>query len=360
MLNLKFNVQYSSSQQNIMNKDIHYMQRALALAKLGAGTVSPNPMVGCVIVHENRIIGEGWHERYGQPHAEVNAVASVKDKSVLNEATAYVTLEPCSHFGKTPPCADLLVKHQLKRVVICNDDPNPLVAGKGIQKLKDAGIEVETGLLAEVGREINKRFFTFFEKKRPYIILKWAMSSDGLIAKENYEAVQISNALSRRWVHKMRSEEDAIMVGTNTAQYDNPSLTTRFWTGKNPVRVILDKTLRLSPQSRFFDDESSTLCYNLKETKQEGKHHWIQLSEEKDLLESLIADLYQRKITSLIVEGGTTLLNTFLEKGLWDEAHVYQSQTPLGKGIAAPFIQNQVLLNAETIGDNRRLVYKAP
>ena len=202
------------------------MQRALELARLGLGNVSPNPMVGCVIVKDGKIIGEGHHEQYGGPHAEVNAVQAVKDQSLLPQSTAYVTLEPCSHFGKTPPCADLLVRHQVKRVVICNEDPNPLVAGQGIERLRNAGIEVEIGLLREEGRVLNRRFFTAFEKKRPYVILKWAQTTDGFVARENYDSKWISNTYSRQLVHKWRAEEDAILVGTNTARYDNPSLTT--------------------------------------------------------------------------------------------------------------------------------------
>ncbi|HEY1053815.1 MAG TPA: bifunctional diaminohydroxyphosphoribosylaminopyrimidine deaminase/5-amino-6-(5-phosphoribosylamino)uracil reductase RibD, partial [Emticicia sp.] len=223
-----------------------YMLRALQLAEIGRGQVSPNPMVGCVIVHNHEIIGEGWHQKYGSWHAEVNAVNSVQDPSKLTQSTVYVTLEPCSHFGKTPPCADLLVKHQVKKVIICNDDPNPLVAGKGIAKLRAAGIEVEQGLLAEKGRALNARFFTYVEKQRPYIILKWAETADGFIAGENYDPVKISNALSHKLAHKWRSEEDAIMVGTNTARYDNPKLNAREWQGtKNPVRIVLDKRLQL-------------------------------------------------------------------------------------------------------------------
>ena len=239
-----------------------FMQRALQLARLSAVTVSPNPMVGCVIVHNGKIIGEGYHQKYGDAHAEVNAVNAVSDKSLLSESTVYVTLEPCSHFGKTPPCADLLIKHKFKKVIVCNYDPNPLVAGQGIEKLRQAGIEVEVGLLEEEGRELNKRFFTYIEKKRPYIILKWAESADGFIAKGIYETVQISNLLSRRFVHKMRSEEDAIMVGTNTAKYDNPTLNTRFWTGKNAVRVLIDRELSLSKNLHIFDNSQKTICYN--------------------------------------------------------------------------------------------------
>ncbi|MEQ9412696.1 MAG: bifunctional diaminohydroxyphosphoribosylaminopyrimidine deaminase/5-amino-6-(5-phosphoribosylamino)uracil reductase RibD, partial [Cyclobacteriaceae bacterium] len=220
-----------------MISDKFYMLRAMELAKNGIGHVSPNPLVGCVIVYEGKIIGEGWHGKYGEAHAEVNAVNAVADKSILNGAAVYVNLEPCAHTGKTPPCADLLVKHKVKRVVIANVDPNPLVAGKGIAKLKDAGVEVLTGVLEEAGRELNKRFFTFLKHKRPFVILKWAQTSDGFIARENFDSKWISNEYSRKLVHKWRTEEDSILVGYNTALYDNPKLTARDWTGRNPVRI---------------------------------------------------------------------------------------------------------------------------
>ncbi len=334
-----------------------YMQRALQLAALGAGHVSPNPMVGCVIVHQNRIIGEGWHQRYGDWHAEVNAVNDVADKSLLPESDVFVTLEPCSHFGKTPPCADLLVKHQVKRVFICNDDPNPLVAGKGIAKLKAAGIAVQTGILAAEGRALNKRFFTFFEKKRPYITLKWAESADGFIAKNNYEAVQISNALSRRWVHKLRSEEDAIMVGYRTALYDNPQLNTRFWTGKNPTRVLIDKDLSLPATHFLLADGQATLCYNDVRDEQHNKVTFINIPHASVQLTAILADLYQRKIQSLVVEGGTALLQQFIEQGLWDEAQVWKSLVKIQAGIAAPILK-QAPVSQQGVGDNQVFRYQ--
>lgn len=315
-----------------------WMARALQLARLGAGTVSPNPMVGCVIVHEGKIIGEGWHKKYGEAHAEVNAVNSVEDKSLLPESDVYVTLEPCSHFGKTPPCADLLVKHQVKKVIICNVDSNPLVGGKGIAKLKAAGIEVETGILEAEGRALNKRFFCSIEKNRPYIILKWAETADGFIAKENFEPVQISNPLSRRFVHKMRSEEDAIMVGTNTARYDNPGLNTRFWTGKNPLRIVLDKHLSLPKALKIFDNSQPTICYNLLENKVIENTTLVKI-EAENLLKNIIQDLATRKVQSLIVEGGSTLLQGFIDAKLWDEAIVLKSKKVLQSGILAPKIE---------------------
>ncbi|MEA5258505.1 bifunctional diaminohydroxyphosphoribosylaminopyrimidine deaminase/5-amino-6-(5-phosphoribosylamino)uracil reductase RibD [Arcicella aquatica] len=346
-----------SYKENYANKSEMWMARALQLARLGAGTVSPNPMVGCVIVHHEKIIGEGWHRKYGEAHAEVNAVNSVIDKSLLTEADVYVTLEPCSHFGKTPPCADLLVKHAVKRVIICNVDSNPLVGGKGIAKLQAAGIAVETGILAEQGRALNKRFFTFIEKQRPYIILKWAETADGFIAKENFEAVQISNALSRRVVHKMRSEEDAIMVGTNTARYDNPSLNTRFWTGKSPLRIVIDKDLALDKSLHIFDGSQPTICYNLLVNKEENNVVFVKIAEEKGFLSTIIQDLAQRKVQSLIVEGGSKLLQSFIDANLWDEAIVLQSKKILEGGIAAPKIKGVASVSEKLGSDNILTLY---
>jgi diaminohydroxyphosphoribosylaminopyrimidine deaminase / 5-amino-6-(5-phosphoribosylamino)uracil reductase len=339
--------------------DIQFMQRALQLARLGAGTVSPNPMVGCVIVHEGKIIGEGYHQKYGEAHAEVNAVNSVLDKSILSKSTVYVTLEPCSHVGKTPPCADLLIKHQVKKVIICNHDPNPLVAGQGIEKLRQAGVEVETGLLEQEGRVLNKRFFTFIEKQRPYIILKWAESADGFIAKKNYEAVQISNLLSRRFVHKMRAENDAILVGTNTARYDNPRLDTRFWIGKNALRVLIDKGLSLSKSLNIFDGSQQTICYHSVEDNIGGVDIYSKNTEVvllKDDFRSsiehfILQDLYHRKVQSLIIEGGTFLLQSFIDLGLWDEAIILKSKMILGDGIQAPKIEGR-LVSRKKLGDN--------
>jgi diaminohydroxyphosphoribosylaminopyrimidine deaminase / 5-amino-6-(5-phosphoribosylamino)uracil reductase len=347
-----------------------FMQRALQLARLGAGAVSPNPMVGCVIVHEGKIIGEGWHRKYGEAHAEVNAINSISDHSMLSESEVYVTLEPCSHFGKTPPCADLLIKHQVKKVIVCNYDPNPLVAGQGIEKLRQAGIEVEIGILEEEGRELNKRFFTYIEKKRPFIILKWAESSDGFIAKKNYESVQISNLLSRRFVHKMRSAEDAIMVGTNTAKYDNPKLDTRFWTGKNAVRVLIDKDLSLPKNLNIFDNSQKTICYTTVARSSNSRSVQVvsdDIGNNEGVLEIIfratvgddnnninqfiIKDLYERKVQSIIIEGGTILLQSFIDLRLWDEAFILTSKSILQDGIQAPVIGG-IEVFRENLGDN--------
>ena len=297
------------------------MQRALQLAAIGRGNVSPNPMVGCVIVHNDLIIGEGFHQKYGEAHAEVNAVNAVKDKSKLSESTVYVTLEPCSHFGKTPPCADLLIKYQVKKVVICNFDPNPLVAGKGIEKLQKADIEVVTGILEEKGRELNARFFTLIEKKRPYIILKWAETADGFIAGENFKQVKISNALSHKLSHKWRSEEDAIMVGTNTARYDNPQLTVREWTGRNPVRIYPS----LHHPTPTLPDWGGRKTSFINPPPNRG---------------GVGGGVFQ----SIIIEGGAKLLQSFINENLFDEIRVFRSKMYLKKGIATPVLPKNIRL----------------
>lgn len=315
------------------------MLRALHLAEIGRGSVSPNPMVGCVIVHNDVIIGEGWHKKYGDWHAEVNAVNSVKDKTLLAEATAYVTLEPCSHFGKTPPCADLLVKHYLKKVVICNYDPFPLVAGKGIQKLLDAAIEVVTGVLEEKGRQLNARFFTVVEKKRPYIILKWAETTDGFIAGENFEQIKISNLLSHKLSHKWRSEEDAIMVGTNTALHDNPRLNVREWTGRNPVRIVIDRNNRLPKNLHLFDDSVKTLILS-------DPFTWEEYQKEK--------------IQSIIIEGGTQLLKSFIEADLFDEIRVFRGSKQLKKGILAPVLPKNITeISRQNLLGDELIIYQS-
>ena len=320
---------------NAPSPDELFMQRALDLAQLSLGSVSPNPLVGCVIVHNNIVIGEGRHEKYGEAHAEVNAVASVSDKSLLSKSTVYVNLEPCSHFGKTPPCADLLVKHQVKKVVIAKVDPNPLVSGKGIQKLKDAGVEVVTGVLEAKGHELNKRFFTFLSKKRPYIILKWAETADGFIARENFDSKWISNEHSRRLVHKWRSEEDAVLVGTGTALHDNPKLTVRDWTGRNPTCIVIDRYSRLPKTLTLFDGQQQTICYTTTKSETQKNLDFVKLNEslfQKELLD----DLFKRNIQSVIIEGGATTLQQFINNSVWDEARVFTADQEFGSGIVAP------------------------
>lgn len=335
-----------------------YMRRALELAQSGKGAVSPNPMVGCVIVHDGKVIGEGWHKKYGDWHAEVNAVHTVQDQALLSQSTAYVTLEPCSHFGKTPPCADLLIKHQLHKVVICNIDTNPLVGGKGIIKLQQAGIQVQTGILEAEGRRLNKRFFTFMEKKRPYIILKWAQTEDGFIARENYDSKWISNPLSRTLVHKWRSEEDAILVGTSTALYDNPQLNVRNWTGNDPVRLVIDLSLRLPSNLHLFDHKQPTICYAMHKNAEAENLRWVQIQNSTSMLKEIMEDLYIRKIQSVIVEGGSKLLDSFIEHDLWDEARVFTSKQVFGSGIKAPLLRAGTQSITDISGD--RLTVHVP
>lgn len=332
-----------------------FMQRCLELAALGRGYVSPNPLVGCVIVHNEKIIGEGWHKKFGEAHAEVNAVASVVDQELLKESTVYVNLEPCSHFGKTPPCVDLLIRQQVKKVVIANLDTHPKVSGEGIKKLREAGIEVITGILDKQGRELNKRFFTDVEKKRPCIILKWAETADGFIAQSNYDSKWISNGFSRQLVHKWRSEEDAILVGTKTVFHDNPQLNVREWTGRNPVRVIIDRFLKLSEKLNVFDRSQQTIIYNV--LKHEEHNNLILARvDEAEFLPQLVQDLHKRGIQSVIVEGGAQTLNFFITSGLWDEARIFKATRTFGKGIKAPELKGKLSFT-ETVSTDTLFTY---
>lgn len=333
-----------------------FMRRALELAQLGRGHVSPNPLVGCVIVCDNLIIGEGWHQQYGAPHAEVNAVQSVSDKSLLPRSTVFVTLEPCSHVGKTPPCADLLIREGVKKVVVANLDTNPLVAGEGIKKLRNAGIEVITGILEKEARDLNRRFFTWVEKKRPHIILKWAQTSDGFIARENYDSKWISGTQSRQLVHRWRTEEDAVLVGMRTAQQDNPQLNVRDWTGRNPVRIVIDRFLKLSPKLHLFDGKQKTIRYNVLKHEEHPNVLFVRLDEE-NFLQGLLHDLTKQKIQSVIVEGGLHTLNAFIEQNLWDEARIFTSREIFGKGIAAPSSSGRLDHNIAIGADQLSIYY---
>lgn len=328
------------------------MERALQLAEQGRGRVSPNPMVGCVLVHDHKIIGEGYHQQYGGPHAEVHAINAVQNPDLLAESTCYVSLEPCAHHGKTPPCSDLLVEKGVKRVVIGAMDSNPLVGGKGIERLINAGIEVTTGVLEKEAKDLNVRFFTMIEKQRPYVILKWAQTADGFVARKNFDSKWISSEQSRMMVHQWRAEEDAILVGTNTAQYDNPQLNVRDWAGKSPLRLVIDKTLRLPQTLHLFDRSLPTIVYNTQRNEERENLSFVKLPENQ-FLETLLSDLHQRKIQSLFVEGGCQLLNSFLELGLWDEARVFESEATFEEGIAAPKIKmpqfNQIQLKEDVL-----------
>lgn len=338
------------------------MARCLELARRGAGNVSPNPMVGSVIVYNDQIIGEGYHEKCGQAHAEVNAIASVKNPELLKKSTMYVTLEPCSHFGKTPPCSDLIVEKQIPKVVIGTTDPFAKVAGRGIEKLKKAGINVTLDILGEECRDLNKRFFTFHQKKRPYIILKWAQTLDGFIdinrTAENFgEPTWITGNEALIRVHKMRAEEDAILVGTNTAQKDNPSLTVRHCEGKNPLRIVIDRNLRLSQNLNLFDNSTETLVFNSLKNKIEDKNEFIKIDFSQKITSQILEVLYTRNILSLIIEGGKQLLNSFIAQDLWDEAHVYTGNKEFKNGVAAPII-NGIPTHTEKIENDLLELFK--
>src|SRR5690554_669616 len=339
-----------------MNKDEIYMQRALELASLGRGAVSPNPMVGCVIVHDDKIIGEGYHRRYGGAHAEPNAIADVSDPELLKSAIAYVTLEPCSHYGKTGPCAQLLVANQIKKVVIAVQDPNPLVSGKGIKILEDGGAEVVVGVLEKQAMVLNKRFFTQIQKKRPYIILKWAQTQDGYLARADYDSKWISNPYSRQLVHRWRGEEDAIMVGTKTAYYDNPKLNVRDWTGRDPVRVVIDQRLILDDKMFLFDGSQPTICYNLHRNKVAENLSFVKLKKDFGIRD-ILDDLYDRKIQSLIVEGGNFLLQKFIAEDVWDEARVFIGKVKFGEGIPAPKLGKHPFEQIDIMGDDLQVYY---
>lgn len=324
------------------------MNRCISLAKNGLGATYPNPMVGSVIVCEDKIIGEGWHKKAGGGHAEVNAVNSVKDKSLLKKSTIYVSLEPCSHFGKTPPCCDLIIKNEISNVVIGTVDPNIMVAGNGIKKLIEAGINVTVGILEDRCNELNKRFFTFHQKKRPYILLKWAQSQDGFIApieKLEKKPVWITNTYSRQLVHKWRTEEQAILVGTQTVIDDNPKLNARDWHGNNPVRLVLDQNNRIPYDYGIFDEQIKTIIFTQSHNNAQKENTFFEVIDFKqNLATQIVASLYKNNIQSVIIEGGLQTLQTFIDANLWDEARVFTGETTFGKGIKAPFLPQ---LNSE-------------
>ncbi|MFM2213273.1 MAG: Riboflavin biosynthesis protein RibD [Bacteroidota bacterium] len=319
-----------------------YIKRCIQLAKNGLGTTYPNPLVGCVIVYQGKIIGEGWHQKAGGPHAEVIAINAVKDKSLLSKATIYVSLEPCSHFGKTPPCSDLIIKHNIPNVVVGTIDPNSKVSGQGIKRLIDNGAKVTVGVLEKECNELNRRFFTFHNKKRPYIILKWAESKDGYIApltKEKREPVWISNSFSRQLVHKWRSEEQAILVGTQTILLDNPKLDTRSWKGQNPIRIVLDRNGRISNDHFVKDKKTKTIIITEQENlTADEKLIFESVIFEKQLTKNCIDLLYKYGIQSVIIEGGRQTLQSFINDNLWDEARVFIGNININDGIKAPVL----------------------
>jgi len=325
-----------------------YIKRCIDIAKNALGSARPNPMVGCVIVHNNNIIGEGYTSTYGGHHAEVNAINSVENKSLLKEATLYVTLEPCSHFGKTPPCSDLIIKHKIPKVVIGSIDINSKVAGKGIERLEKHSCNVIVSVLEDECKKHHKRFFTFHNKKRPYIILKWAESNDGFIApqtRNEKKPVWITNEISRQLVHKWRAEEHAILVGAQTVLQDNPSLTVRDWTGENPIRIVIDKEESLSKKYKVFNSEAETLIISIKD-----------IDFSNNVAQQICDILYKHTINSVIIEGGSKTLQMFIDENIWDEARVFTGQINFKEGIKAPHFNGR-LISKEKITDDILNIY---
>ena len=351
--------------------DSMYMSRCLDLAKNGMGYVAPNPMVGAVIVHNGKIVSEGYHVEYGKEHAERVAINSLKDSSILKESTLYVTLEPCSHFGKTPPCTDLIIETGIKRVVVATKDPNPKVSGRGIDLLKNAGCEVTLGILENEARELNRRFFTYHIKKRPYIILKWAQTLDGFIdtlrqPTDPIAPVWITNELARMLVHRWRSEEQAIMIGTNTVAKDNPQLNVRDWSGRTPLRIVLDRKLRLLEDANVYDGSIPTLVFIGNNSSASTRKNifasipnmeLLTVDFAKGLENQLLKELYEREIVSVIIEGGAMLINSFVKRNFWDEARVFVGNQFFGDGVKAPAF-NGKLFSYDQVGDSKLFTYR--
>ena len=337
----------------------HYMSRCLHLAAMGLGAVAPNPMVGAVLVFQGRIIAEGYHHRYGAPHAEVNCINNVKpeDLQLLPQATLYVNLEPCSHYGKTPPCADFIIDKKIGSVIIGSTDPNPQVAGMGIAKLKAAGIEIIGNVLEQDCDFLNRRFLTYHKKKRPYIILKWAQSADGFIAPTDKTQLWLTNEFAQQRVHQWRTQEQAILVGTNTTLIDNPKLTARLWQGTQPTRLIIDLDLKVPTTHHIYNDEAKTIVYNLLKNETIGNIIYQKVASPPTLLTNIIADLYSREIQSVIVEGGAFTLQQFIDAGLCDEARVFTASKTIINGIKAPPINNSKLISEENIKDDQLKIY---
>lgn len=340
-----------------MNIHEKYIKRCIELAQNGLGTTYPNPMVGSVIVYEGQIIGEGWHKKAGESHAEVNAVRSVKDKSLLKKATIYVSLEPCSHFGKTPPCCDLIIANEIPNVVVGTIDPNEKVAGKGILKLIEAGANVTVGVLENECNELNKRFFTFHQKKRPYIILKWAESQDGFLAPEkainqDRKPIWITNQYSRQLVHKWRTEEQAILVGTQTVVDDNPKLNVRDWEGNNPLRVIIDRNNRIDKESFIYDDSVKTIVFSNENSKSSTENTSFEVIDfNQNIIPQILDVLYKNQIQSIIIEGGRQTLQSFIDENLWNEARIFIGETSFHTGTKAPIISRKKSIKTNILSD---------
>ena len=333
-----------------------YINRCIELAQNALGKTYPNPLVGSVIVHDGKIIGEGFHEKAGQNHAEINAINSVKNSELLKESTIYVSLEPCSHFGKTPPCANKIVEIGFKKVVIGTLDSHEKVNGKGKKILEDAGIEIISGVLEKECQELNKRFFTFHQKKRPFIILKWAQSNDGFMDRD-FKPTQIGNPLTKQFVHQLRSEEHAILVGTNTALHDNPSLTTREIVGRNPVRILIDFNLKIPGDFNIYNEEAETLVFNSVKESNEENIKFIKI-EKENFLENLMGKLYEHQIQSVIVEGGNFTLQQFIDTNIWDEAIIIKNENlVLENGTKAPVFDFEPV-KVEDFRDNKIEFYR--
>lgn len=339
--------------------DSQYMMRCLQLAALAKGHTAPNPMVGAVLVHEGRIIGEGYHRVYGQAHAEVNCFENVAetDRHLVPSSVLYVSLEPCAHFGKTPPCADRIVREGVKKVVICNRDPFAQVDGKGINILQRHGIEVITGVLEQEGEWLNRRFFTFHKQHRPYVILKWAQTDNGFFAPADRSRFQMSNEYSQRLSHQWRREESAILVGTHTALNDNPQLLARYGEGRQPLRIALDKELQLPVTHQLLSGTHPTWIINRHRDEAEGHTHYVRSDDEKEVMDFLLSSLYRENIQSLIVEGGAVLLQSFIDAGVWDEARIFTTPPMLQQGIAAPALTDATLLLDTALDQDRLQVF---
>ena len=328
----------------IQMTDLHevYMHRCIALARLGAGFVAPNPMVGAVLVYENRIIGEGWHKQYGGPHAEVNCLQNVAeaDRHLIPISTLYVSLEPCAHFGKTPPCTNLILENKIKKVVVGCRDPFEAVNGKGIEQLRKSGVEVIVPVLEEACTKLNKRFFNFHLLKRPYVVLKWAQTADGFMATESSERLLITHPNTNRIVHQWRAEEAAILVGTNTAAKDDPSLNNRYWYGHQPMRMVIDRQLQLSDGLKLLNDGNPVIVFNQIKEGEDNQIRYVKLTAEKSWVSQILAYCYEHKLQSILVEGGASLLQSFLEENAWDEIRtITNNALTVGEGLKTPGIK---------------------
>jgi len=349
----------------MLSEDEQYMQRCIQLARLGEGLVAPNPMVGAILVYQNQIIGEGYHEQYGQAHAEVNCLNSVRkeNKQLIEQAVLYVSLEPCAHFGKTPPCSDLIIQNKISKVIIGCRDPFEKVNGKGIEKLLAAGVEVKIGILEKECIKLNKRFFTFHQKQRPYIILKWAQTFDKKISADNNKQLKISNELTDRLVHNWRSKEAGILIGTNTALMDNPLLTNRLWTGKNSVRLIVDKNLKIPKTSKIFNADAATIVFNFLENtidlenKLKSQVYYFQVDTNENLLKQIGVACYKLNIQSVFVEGGTKLLQSFIDEHFYDEIRIITNEKKIiNKGLPAPeFLPGNLIGEYYLLNDSIRI-----